>query len=109
MAKIVDVIRNKRIALGLTQAEFAELIGTTGATISGFENGKEVSSPVFNMMHVVLKRKEAELSPVERDIFNIRWRAMMLECENSKDGLIEQIGRITKTCGFLIENLYKSN
>lgn len=63
--KMHETIRCKRLALGLTQAEFGEIVGVSGATISAFELGKEVSQSVFNNIKYGLDRLIHELSSEE--------------------------------------------
>lgn len=46
--KLCDAYKCKRLALGMTQAQLAKIIGVSGGTISRFENGEELSEPVFN-------------------------------------------------------------
>lgn len=45
--RMYEIIETKRKALGLTQAEVAELAGVSASTISFYEQGKEVSTPVY--------------------------------------------------------------
>lgn len=63
--KMHETIRCKRLALGLSQAEFGELVGVHGTTISAFENGKEVSKSVFNTIKYGLERYVNTLSAEE--------------------------------------------
>lgn len=46
--RFCDVMRCKRMALGMSQAELAEVIGVSNSTISNLEVGKELSQSVFN-------------------------------------------------------------
>lgn len=46
--KLCDAYKCKRLALGLTQAEIANIIGVSSGTISRFENGEVLSEVVFN-------------------------------------------------------------
>lgn len=46
--KICEVYKCKRLALGMTQAEFANLVGVSGGTISRFELGEQLSPAIFN-------------------------------------------------------------
>lgn len=63
--KMHETIRCKRLALGLSQAEFGEIVGLSGATISTFENGKDVSKQVFNTIKYGLERHINTLSTEE--------------------------------------------
>ena len=46
--KVCDMYRCKRVALGLTQAELAKIVGVSANTICNFESGKKMSEGVFN-------------------------------------------------------------
>ena len=46
--KVCDMYRCKRVALGLTQAELAKIVGVSTNTIVNFESGKKMSEGVFN-------------------------------------------------------------
>lgn len=46
--RFCDVMKCKRLALGMSQAELARIIGVSDGTISNMENGKELSQAVFN-------------------------------------------------------------
>lgn len=46
--KLYESYKCKRQALGMTQKEFGDIVGVDAATISKFELGNEVSTPVFN-------------------------------------------------------------
>ena len=43
--KLCDAYKCKRLALGMTQAEFGEIAGVAGTVISKFERGEELSPP----------------------------------------------------------------
>lgn len=105
MVKMYEVYHAKRLALGMTQAQLAEKVGTTAATISSFENGAEVSTPVFNMIKIVIKREANSLPDIEREIFNMRWRMNLLDGGDDKNEMLNQLGGIMKSCGFMIQKL----
>lgn len=46
--KIGEKIRMYRISINMTQAEFAQRLGVTGASVSAYENG--VRSPSFDVL-----------------------------------------------------------
>ena len=46
--KICDMYRCKRVALGLTQKELAQIVGVSVNTIVRFEAGERMSEGVFN-------------------------------------------------------------
>ena len=50
-----EQVRQLRIGLGLSQVGFAELVGVTVVTLSGWENGKAISHQVSN--HLLLIEK----------------------------------------------------
>lgn len=45
-----ELIKCKRQALGLTQKEFAEIVGVSTGTISKFELGEQVSEVIFKVI-----------------------------------------------------------
>lgn len=50
--RLCDAYKCKRLALGMTQAQLADLVGVSGGTISRFENGEMLSEPVFNQIRL---------------------------------------------------------
>lgn len=48
--RLCESYRCKRLALGLTQAELARMVGVSAGTISRFESGEELSETVFNQI-----------------------------------------------------------
>ena len=46
--KLGEKIRSYRMAINMTQAEFAERLGVTGASVSAYENG--IRNPSFDVL-----------------------------------------------------------
>jgi putative transcriptional regulator len=46
MKEISEIIRQRRIALGLTQEQFAAKVGVTFSTVNRWENNKVKPSPL---------------------------------------------------------------
>lgn len=57
MANTAEQVRTLRINMGLSQVAFAEKVGVTVVTLSGWENGKNITEQVSN--HLKLIKKEA--------------------------------------------------
>lgn len=72
MLKPNEVIRIKREALGMTQAEFGAVVGCTGGTICGFEQGKEVTELVYKGINWAIKDLESKLTPEEFNDYKLR-------------------------------------
>jgi transcriptional regulator with XRE-family HTH domain len=49
-------IKEKRKKLGLTQKEFAKLVGVSTQTINGYENGKEIPSTKHQILDKILNQ-----------------------------------------------------
>jgi transcriptional regulator with XRE-family HTH domain len=54
--KIGEQYKCKRLALGMTQADFADLCGVSSATISKFERGEFLSQEVYNTIKETVER-----------------------------------------------------
>lgn len=72
MLKPNEMLRIKREALGMTQAEFGAVVGCTAGTISGFEQGKEVTELVFKGINWAIKDLESKLTPEEFNDYKLR-------------------------------------
>lgn len=71
MESIKDRIRKLRRSLDLTQAEFAEKIGTKQSTITGYENGlRTPSGPAISSMCKAFNVSERWLIYGEGDMFS---------------------------------------
>lgn len=61
----LDLIKQKRNSIGLTQKEVAEIIGMKEQSYRTFENGlKGISIECFARLIVVLELQKAELSEI---------------------------------------------
>lgn len=49
---MLDVVKDRRLALGITQAELANKSGISRATVSDIENGKKVSIKTETLMRL---------------------------------------------------------
>ena len=67
-----QVCKIKREALCMTQSELAQYVGCTGASISAYESGKEVSELVYKGIGWALKDLESKLSPAEFNDYKLR-------------------------------------
>lgn len=54
---IPNMIRELRLALGMTQEQFAAKVGVTFSTVNRWENGKGKPSPLAMKVIAKLKRK----------------------------------------------------
>jgi transcriptional regulator with XRE-family HTH domain len=63
--KMHDVLKCKRLALGLSQKELADMVGVSGSTISCFEAGEEVSALVYNGIKSTIDNCSKRLSKDE--------------------------------------------
>ena len=67
-----EVIRIKREALGLTQAQLATHVGCTSGVISMYESGKEVSEMAYKGIGWAIKDLEQKLTPAEFNDYKLR-------------------------------------
>lgn len=72
MLKPCIVCRIKREAMCMTQAEFAGVVGCTGASISAYESGKDVSELIYKGISWALKDLESKMSPAEFNNYKLR-------------------------------------
>ena len=71
-------IRARRVAMGLTQAELAQRLGTTSNTVARWERGERAPEHP-GMLRIMLQHIDDELmaDPVWREERNRRMRAQM--------------------------------
>jgi transcriptional regulator with XRE-family HTH domain len=88
-----EIIKTKRIALGLTQSEVAELAGISISTISIFEQGEEVSKPVYTCIRTVLDDQFRSLDKKEYLEATILMHALQLgyASEDEKAAILSYI------------------
>jgi transcriptional regulator with XRE-family HTH domain len=82
--KFCDVVRCKREALGMTQAQLAEVVGVSPQTISNFENGSDVSPAVFNSIRYGLEDICRNLSKEEYFEMQLLTSVMSLKYESEQ-------------------------
>lgn len=99
--KICDVIKCKRLALGMTQQEIADIVGVAATTISNFESGKEVSVPIFNGIKIGIENAIRELTREEYLQYSIVNHAYQLAYETDSEKL--------KTLDYMLLNIAKLN
>lgn len=85
--KNYEVIKCKRQALGMTQAEFAERIGVSSATISNFEKGEEVSISVRNNIKYGIEALYRNLNRIEYHQALLISQALCLEYQTDEEKL----------------------
>ena len=77
--KIGDLIRDKRIEMGMSQMELADTVGTTTATISRWESGGirqmkrpmiEATAKALNIDPVMLVQREEVVFPDEAKVLD---------------------------------------
>jgi transcriptional regulator with XRE-family HTH domain len=73
-----EIIETKRMALGLTQGEVAELAGISKSTVSNFEQGKEVSKPIYTCIRSVIDNQFKSLDKKEYMEATILMHALQL-------------------------------
>lgn len=84
--KLCDAYKCKRLALGLTQAEIANIIGVSNGTISRFENGELLSEAVFNSIRYGIENYFRSLSRdeyMERRLLEAAY-ALMYQSDEEK-------------------------
>ena len=77
--KKYEVIKCKRLAMGMTQSEFGEEVGVTGNTISRFESGEEMTPLVYKSILYGMDRLTKSLRYEDYVTFQIVYRALMLK------------------------------
>lgn len=91
MVKFCETMRIKREALMLTQTAFANIIGCTSATISAFENGKEVSETYVKCIKYTIKDLESKLTEEELGPYKLRVTTEMAIAENDEEARKEKL------------------
>lgn len=91
MVKFCETMRIKREALMLTQTAFANIIGCTNATISAFENGKEVSETYVKCIKYTIKDLESKLTEDEIGPYKLRVATEMAIAENDEEARKEKL------------------
>ena len=85
--KTCDIIRCKRLALGMSQQEVADIVGVASCTISNFESGKEVSVPIFNGIKIRIENAVRELDREKYLQYSVVYHAYLLEYETDSEKL----------------------
>lgn len=103
--KPYEINAAKRTALGLTQKQLAEMCGISGATVSSYEAGGEVSYIVAKAIDRELKDRLKNLDFVEARKIGILTEAILLVKDKSKEGNLKEIAFMTKNIGYLMTDL----
>lgn len=93
-----EVCKIKREALGLTQAELASYVGCTGASISMYESGKEVSELVYKGIGWALKDLESKLSPEKFNDYKLQVGADCVIAEPNDKVKVTKIHNLMFNC-----------
>lgn len=91
MVKFCETMRIKREALMLTQTAFANIIGCTSATISAFENGKEISETYVKCIKYTIKDLESKLTEDEIGPYKLRVATEMAIAETDEEARKEKL------------------
>lgn len=99
--KYCEIVKCKREALGMTQAELAELVGITGATISKYEKGETVSEIVVKAIRNELEAYIGKLSRLEQLQVSLLVQINSLKYETNIDRKLTTLNYITIGIGKL--------
>lgn len=91
MVKFYETCRIKREALMLTQTAFANIIGCTAATVSSFENGKEVSETYIKCIKYTIRDLESKLNEEELGPYKLRVATEMAIAETDEEARKEKL------------------
>lgn len=80
--KIGEQYKCKRLALGMTQADFADLCGVSSATISKFERGEFLSQELYVLIKETVERYIRGLDPDTYYEIRIVEAALSLQYKN---------------------------
>lgn len=83
--KFNEVIKIKREAMLLTQAQFGAIVGCTGGTISSFENGKDVGEAIVKCIKYTIKDLETKLTDEELGPYKLRCATEMAIAEPDEE------------------------
>lgn len=86
--KISDAIRCKRLALNMTQAELAKLLGVSAASISKFEKGEELSPLLYNTIRQGVDNYIKTFNPDKYIETRILEAAFCLEYKKGEEKLV---------------------
>lgn len=103
------VLRIKREAMGLTQAELGAKASVTGGSISQIETGKEVGDLVLNNVKYTIRKLEDQLNEEEYDNYKMRV-AVGLACEeDDPDTKMHKLHNLMYSVIKTINNLERRN
>ena len=105
--KMYKVMKTKREALGLTQAEVAEMAGVSSSAVSNYEIGREVSIPVATCIKAVIDNQFENLYKTDYFEAMILARALQLSEATETEKLIN-LGYITTYASKLQLELLKN-
>ena len=86
--RLCEMIKYKRQALGMSQAEFGNFIGVHQNTISKFENGEVMLDTTFNKIKTGVDDYLASLNRDEYLTVQIKWRALALDEMSDEEKLL---------------------
>lgn len=99
--KYCDVLKCKRLGLDLTQTELGKLVGVSGATISSFENGEQVSPVIFNGIKYAidnytksLPRQKMLIALIKTQIFSLDYEYDTKSKQTTLNHLIITIAKL---------------
>ena len=99
------VIKVKREALGLTQAELGRLASITGPTISSIESGREVSELVLKSVKYAITNLEDAMSREEKDKYLFKYYIGTAELEDDPNRKMLALNKANISLGFIMKNL----
>lgn len=98
-------IKNRRMALGLSQRQLAELAGVSASTISNLENGMRISSENYVKIKDAIHNHQVQLPKVDYLRAQILKEAMAIQTAKDADAITE-LSHMVVHCGKLINELY---
>ena len=106
--KKCKLYKTKRLALGLSQKEVAELAGVSVSAISRFESGEEVSTPYMNSICKAIDDTWYRLGKMEEMQTRLRAQILQLEEEETDLDRLVTLGYLQKTVSNIQIELLKT-
>lgn len=106
--KLCECYKCKRLALGMTQAEFAEIVGVSKTYVSQFENGLQLSPQIWNKIRDGF---DSYCRNLDRDAYlrmRIKSAAFELDYQSEQEQLLT-LGHLTIHIGKLQMDLLRAN
>ena len=98
MVHFSQVVKAKRETMGLTQKEFAELVGVSGSCIARYENGSDISEVIIKQIRYQLRLLEDDMEPRERYTYEVIKEARLLALEPNDALLCEKLDNVMFAC-----------